>query len=176
LVIEEKKELIAMREVFFSFEYDKDFCRAAKIRNAFEVTANDDIYDSEWKTIRTKDPEEAKAWLREQIELRDCLVVLIGETTANNPWINFEIETARDFGKGIVGIYINELEDQDGNVTARGHNPFRFVNSTHFEGKTLSDKINRFESSYVVSKAVYNDIKDHLEEIVEEAVIQAPNY
>jgi len=165
-----------MREVFFSFEYEKDFYRATQIRNMFKVTAEDDIYGEEWKTTFSKDPESIKAWLREQIELRDCLVVLIGVTTANNPWINFEIETARDFGKGIVGIYVNELEDQNGNVTARGHDPFRFVDSTHFEGKKLHDTINRFESSYVVNKAVCNDIKDHLEEIVEEAVIQAPNY
>ena len=40
---------------------------------------------------------------------RSCVVVLIGEKTAERKWINYEIKKAIELNKGIVGIYIHNL-------------------------------------------------------------------
>ena len=49
-------------------------------------------------------------------------VVLIGESTANRKWINYEIVKSFERGNGIVGIYINRINGRTG-LTPRGKNP-----------------------------------------------------
>lgn len=101
------------------------------------------------------------------MEKRSCLIVCIGSSTANRKWINYEIKTAYDKGKALLGIYINKLEDKEGNQSCKGNNPFYYVEA--IDGNRLSKYVKCFESESLNSKNVYNDIKNNLENLIEEA-------
>ena len=51
--------------------------------------------------------------LRPRIEWASTLIVLISHGTAPRPWVNWEIEVARDLGKTIVGVYAHGATGAD---------------------------------------------------------------
>lgn len=92
--------------------------------------------------------------------MRSCVVVLIGETTATRKWVKYEIKKAYELNKGIVGIYVHNLDDMFGNQTNKGSNPFYSIFANN--GERLSKYVQCFDSEYKSSKYVYNDIADIL--------------
>lgn len=165
---------MAKRQVFFSFEYLKDGWRAGQVRNMGKVDNSSTFSDNDWEEVKRKTDSEIKRWIDGQLEKRTCLVVLIGSTTANRKWINYEIEKAYKLGKGMVGIYVNKLEDKSGNQSLKGTNPFYYVYAD--DGKRLSSHVTCFESSYAMSKNVYNDISNDIEGLIEDAIKKRGTY
>lgn len=159
---------MAKRQVFFSFEYNKDVWRAAKVRNMGRVSEDSTFSDNDWEEVKSKKDSDIKAWIDDQMAKRSCIVVLIGETTATRKWVKYEIEKAYELNKGIVGIYIHNLEDKDGNQTDKGSNPFYSIMTNN--GERLSNYIECFDSEYKSSKFVYNDIADNIENLIENAI------
>lgn len=89
--------------------------------------------------------------------------------TAGRKWINYEIEKSWNSGKGLVGIYIHNLKDKDGNQSTKGRNPFdNFVVGN--DGKKLSSVVRAYDPPCTTSKDVYTHIKQHIEQWVEEAI------
>ncbi len=156
------------RQVFFSFEYNKDCWRASQVRNLRKVSEDSTFSDSDWEEVKEKSDTKIKAWIDEQMAKRSCVVVLIGKTTSTRKWIKYEIEKAYELNKGIVGIYIHNLEDQNGEQTDKGANPFHsvFTNS----GERLSKYVECFDSVFTLSKNVYRDISDNIEDLIEDAI------
>jgi hypothetical protein len=159
---------MSKRQVFFSFEYLKDNWRASQVRNMGKVDDSSTFSDNDWETVRKKTDSEIKAWIDSQLKMRSCLVVLIGSTTAGRKWINYEIEKAYKLDKGIVGIHVHNLKDSSGNQTSKGSNPF--FNVTIDNGKRLSTYVSCFDSSYSTSTNVYDDIKNNIESLIENAI------
>ena len=157
-----------MRQVFFSFEYKKDVWRASQIRNMNVVSDDSTFSDNDWEEVKSKDEKTIEKWIKDQMRMRSCIIVLIGETTASRKWVKYEIEQAYEMNKGMVGIYINKLEDQNGNQSHRGNNPFDYVYAN--DGTRLSNYIECFESTYQSSKYVYDDIKQNIEDLIEYAI------
>ncbi len=62
-----------------------------------------------------------------------------------------------ELGKAICGVYIHKLEDVNGKQSLKGSNP-------------LASFIPIFESDYSSSKYVYDDIKNNIEKLVEDAI------
>lgn len=110
------------RQLFFSFYYKNDCWRAAQVRNIGQIDKNSTFCDNDWEEVREKDYSHIKKWIDEQLQKRSCLVVLIGENTANRKWINYEIKKAYELNKGIVGIYIHKLSDKQGKKSEKGEN------------------------------------------------------
>jgi hypothetical protein len=50
--------------------------------------------------------------------------VLIGSKTAGREYIDYEINQSFSKNNGLLGIYIHNLEDQNGKTDIRGRNPF----------------------------------------------------
>lgn len=165
---------MAKRQVFFSFEYKKDCQRAAKIRCMGKVDNSSTFSDNDWEEVKSKDDATIKRWIDNQLSYRSVLVVLIGETTYSRKWVKYEIEKAYELGKGLVGIYIHNLEDLSGNQTKKGLNPFSYVKADN--GRYLSDYVECYNSSYVVSKNVYNDINNEIEGLIERAYNKSGTY
>lgn len=165
---------MAKRQVFFSFEYLKDNWRAGQVRNMGKVDNSSTFSDNDWEEVKRKTDKEIKKWIDDQLQLRSCLVVLIGSTTANRKWINYEIEKAYELGKGMVGIFIHNLEDSNGKQSSKGTNPFYYV--TADDGKRLSNYVKCFDSNYVSSKYVYDDISNNIEDLIEEAIRNKGTY
>lgn len=159
---------MAKRQVFFSFEYMKDNWRASQVRNMGKVSNDSTFSDNDWEEVKYKTDENIKRWINDQLEMRSCVVVLIGETTANRKWINYEIEQAYKKNKGLVGIYIHNLKDKNSNQSNKGKNPFDYVYD--YKGNKLSDHVKTFDSSYITSNLVYNDINNNIENLIEDAI------
>ena len=100
--------------------------------------------------------------------LCDCVVVLIGATTATRKWVLYEIEKAYELNKGLVGIYVYKMTDRLGYQTGKGRNPFDFVLTQ--DGKPLSDSVVCYDSPHLSSQTVCDDIGEKLDGLIESAV------
>ena len=132
------------------------------------VEGNRPVTDNRWETIKRGGDAAIKRWIDDQLSGKACLVVLIGNATANRRWINYEISKAWNDGKGVVGIYIHKLENQLKQQSTKGNNPFMYVKSN---GLSLSDTVKDYDPPYSTSTYVYNHIKDNLAGWVEEAIL-----
>lgn len=112
-----KGQVSVMRQVFFSFEYNKDVWRASQIRKMNVVSKSSTFSDNDWETVKSKSEASIKKWINEQMAMRSCIVVLIGKTTSTRKWVKYEIEKAYELKKGIVGIYIHGLKNENGDQT-----------------------------------------------------------
>ena len=164
---------MSKRQVFFSFHYDNDNWRAAQVRNMGKVDSSSTFSDNNWEEVKEKKDSKIKEWIDEQLNKRSCLVVLIGEKTTNRKWINYEIKKAYELNKGIVGIYIHKLENSSGEQDDKGNNPFD--DCLTLKGEKLSKYVKCFDSKYELSKYVYNDIKDNIEDLIEYGIKHKPS-
>lgn len=162
------------RRVFFSFEYKKDAWRASQVRNMGKVDGSSTFSDNDWEEVRKKSDAAIKRWIDEQMAMRSCIVVLIGNTTSTRPWVKYEIEKAYELKKGIVGIYIDRLKDQNGDQCLAGANPFYQMYTKN--GSRLSNYVTAFKTRYVSSNYAYDDIKENVEQLIEEAIKNAGTY
>ena len=163
---------MAKRQVFFSFHYDNDSWRASQVRNMGKVDKSSTFSDNDWEEVKEKSDTKIKEWIDEQLNKRSCLVVLIGEKTANRKWINYEIKKAYELNKGIVGVYIHKLKNFLGKQDEKGKNPFDYLT---LDGEKISKYVKCFESSYTTSKYVYDDIKENIEDLIEYGIEHKPS-
>ncbi|MBU3187908.1 TIR domain-containing protein [Clostridium estertheticum] len=165
---------MSKRQVFFSFEYLKDNWRASQVRNMGKVDSSSTFSDNSWEEVKEKTDKKIKEWIDDQLQKRSCLIVLIGSTTSGRKWINYEIEKAYELNKGIVGIYVNKLEDKDGKQKTKGSNPFYNIFTS--ESKRLSNYVTCYESEHLTSKKVYSDISENMEQLIEDAINNKDSY
>lgn len=153
------------RKVFYSFHYEKDVFRVQQVRNIGKLEGNTPATPNAWEEIKKKGGEEIRKWIDKNLAGKSCLVVLIGEDTANREWVKYEIKKAWNDGKGVLGIYIHNLEDPKTGKCKKGRNPFE---QFKFEdGSKLSNIVNCYDPK---SSDAYNDIADNIEEWIEKAI------
>ncbi|MFV0166724.1 TIR domain-containing protein [Empedobacter falsenii] len=145
------------RKVFYSFHFDNDNWRAGQVRNIGTVEGDKPVNGNKWEEVKSKSDAVIKAWIEDNLKDKSCLIVLIGEKTSERKWVDYEIKRAWELGKAVCGIYIHNLEDVFGEQSRKGKNP-------------LNTHIPIFESSYVTSKYVYDDIKNNISDLVEKAI------
>jgi len=156
-----------VRKVFFSFQFKKDHWRAGQVRNIGSIEGNSEVSDNKWEELKNKGDSAIQKWIDDNMAGRSCLVVLIGNGTANRKWINYEIKKAWNDGRGVVGVYIHKLKNSDGEQDDKGYNPFDYV---YHGDKKLSSIVKTFNSIYSTSTYVYDDIKEKLVGLIEEAI------
>lgn len=83
---------MAKRQVFFSFEFNKDAWRASQVRNMGKVDDSSTFSDNDWEEVKEKTDAKIKEWIDNQMNKRSCLVVLVGKTTSGRKWIDYEIK------------------------------------------------------------------------------------
>lgn len=166
---------MAKRQVFFSFEYNKDAWRASQVRNMGKVDSSSTFSDNDWEEVKSKKDSDIEKWIDEQMAKRSCLVVLIGKSTSGRKWINYEIKKAYELKKGIVGIYIHNLKDSNGEQTTKGSNPF-YQFYIGEDNNRLSNYVTCFDSSYSTSTYVYDDISNNIEQLIEDAIANKGSY
>lgn len=165
---------MAKRQVFFSFHYAKDNWRVAQVKNMGIVDDSSTWSANDWEEVRYKTDSKIKEWIDSQMAMRSCVVVLIGSETSSRKWIKYEIEKAYELGKGIVGVYIHNLKDSNGNQSSQGANPFYSVLNS--EGKSLLNYVECYNPPHSASVGVYNDIKDNLSAYIERAIANVGTY
>ena len=100
---------MAKRQVFYSFHYDNDVFRVQQIRNIGALEDNKPVSANEWESVKRGGEASIKKWIDDNLRYKSCVVVLVGEETANRKWVRYEIEKAWELGKGLVGVYIHNL-------------------------------------------------------------------
>ena len=151
-------------QVFLSFHYERDFWRAAQIREyGFSpLTCND------WEPSKMNNVASIARWIDSQMKPASCTVVLIGSETANRDWINYEIEKSWQDGKGLLGIYIHNVPDQHGQQSEPGTNPFEHI---IVNGVKLSHFAKVYDPEPANSRQVCRFINDNIAQWVDAAVL-----
>lgn len=163
------------RRVFYSFYYKEDNWRASQVRNMGVIEGNRPVSDNDWEQITRGGDEAIKRWINGQMNGTSCTIVLIGRNTAERKWIKYEIEKSWNDGKGLLGIYIHNLKDKDGNQSPKGRNPFDDFTMKRDNNK-LSSIVKAYDPPYYDSKGVYDFIKNNIVNWVEEAIKIRNNY
>jgi hypothetical protein len=161
------------RSVFYSFHYKPDNARASQVRNAGVIDGNRPVSDNDWETVTKGGDSAIEKWIDRQMSGRSCAVVLIGSGTAGRKWINYEIAKAWNDRKGVVGVYIHNLKNLDGEQSTKGGNPLDHVTRS---GVKLSSIVKAYDPPFTTSTYVYDHIKTNLADWVEEAVAIREKY
>lgn len=160
------------RQVFYSFHYGNDVRRVAQIRNIGALEDNKPVSENDWEEVKKSGKKAIEEWIDKQMNYRSCVVVLVGEDTANRPWVKYEIEKAWNEGRGLVGIYIHNIKDPVYGKCSKGANPFDDFTMNR-DGSVLSSIVKCYNPS---PYDAYNDIRNHIEEWIEEAIQIRKNY
>ena len=161
------------RRVFYSFHYIPDAWRTAQLRNIGKIEGNKSASDNDWETVKKGGDKAIQKWIDDQLDGRSCTIVLIGTNTAGRKWINYEIEKSWNDGKGILGIYIHNLRNEESKQSKKGSNPF---DGYTIVKKTLYSIIKTYDPPSNDSKEVYAYISNHIEEWIEKAIEIRSNY
>lgn len=160
---------MAKKQVFYSFHFDYDVMRVQQIRNIGAIEGNASVSANDWEQLKKSDSSVQK-WIDDNMKYRSCAVVLIGEKTAERPWVQYEIRKAWNDGKGVLGIYVHNLKCPRNGKCNQGPNPFDQINFT--DGSRLSTVIKCYNPN---SYDAYNDVADNLETWIDAAVAQRKN-
>lgn len=155
------------RRAFYSFHYKPDNWRASQVRNMGAVEGNKPASDNDWETVKRGGDAAIKKWIKGQLSGKSVAVVLIGEKTAGRKWIKYEIKTAWESGKGVLGIYVHNLKDSSGVQASKGGNPFEAFT---VGGISLAKIVKGYDPPYSTSTSVYDHIKDNLADWIEKAI------
>ncbi|MDP8957364.1 MAG: TIR domain-containing protein [Actinomycetota bacterium] len=155
------------RKVFHSFHFDRDAWRVSQVKNMGVVEGQPLLSSNEWEEVKKKGDSGIQAWIDQQMKGKSCVVVLIGARTAGRKWVNYEIKNGWTADKGVMGVYIHNLADRNGNQDTKGRNPFEDFT---VDDTKLSSIVKAYDPPYTRSSDVYDYIKRNLEDWVENAI------
>jgi hypothetical protein len=156
---------MAKRKIFYSFHFDNDVMRVQLVRNIGSIEGNTPVSPNRWEEIKNSGDKEIKDWIEENMKGKSCVVVLVGEKTADRKWVKYEIKKAWEDGKGVLGIHIHNLKCARNGYSSKGKNPFEQF--TFDDGTKLSSKVKCYDPK---TNDTYNDIKNNIEGWIDEAI------
>jgi hypothetical protein len=154
------------KKVHFSFHFENDAMRAEQVRRMELVDADIPETFREWANVKSQGKEAIEEWINLRMKNINCLVVLIGAETFRRPWVKYEIKKACKDKKGLIGIYIHNLEDSNITESKIGINPFdKFI--VNKNGRKLSSIVRSYDPDPLHA---YSDIARNLESWVKKAI------
>ena len=155
---------MAKRQVFYSFHYDNDVMRVQQIRNIGSLEENTPVSANDWEKVKRGGDSAIEKWIDDNMKYRSCVVVLVGQQTANRPWVKYEIEKGLKDKKGVVGIFIHNIKCPRNGTCSQGINPF---DQFSYGNTTFSNIVKCYNPS---SLNAYKDIRDNIEKWIDEAI------
>jgi len=156
---------MANRQVFYSFHFDNDVMRTQQVRNIGVIEGNKPVSANEWETAG-KTSGGIEKWIDDNMKYRSCVVVLVGEKTYERKWVRYEIIKGWNERKGVVGIYVHNLNCPRNGKCNQGPNPFENIVYGK-DRRKLSSVVKCYNPN---SYDAYNDIANNIEQWVEEAI------
>lgn len=153
------------RQVFYSFHFDNDVMRVHQIRNIGVLEGNEPVSPNQWEEVKRKGNAAIEKWIDDNMKYRSCVVVLIGSQTANRKWVLYEISKAWNAGKGVLGIYIHNLNCPRNGRCGQGPNPFDKVTFT--DGTPLSTVVKCYNPNPLNA---YGDIAANIDKWIQLAI------
>jgi len=159
------------RKTFFSFHYKNDVWRSNQVRNSW-VTKDDNeaagfVDAADFEKVEKEGDAAIKRWIDNQLVGTSVTVVLIGSDTSNRPYVKYELEKSYTKGNGMLGIYIHQLKNKDGNTSSKGSNQFGEI------GKDGSGNAVYFSIDYPCHDWVDDDGYNNLGKWIEDAAKKA---
>lgn len=154
--------VVKMRYTFFSFHYGRDVWRANQVRHSW-VTKKDRqaagfVDAAEFEEVKKKGDKAIKDWIDYQLDGTSVTVVLIGKETNSREYVDYEIKQSRKKGNGILGIYIHNLKDSNGDTDSKGDNPFDYWYTTENGAKKYFSEI--YPTYDWINDSGYNNLGD----------------
>jgi len=116
------------RRAFFSFHYENDVWRANIVRNSWVTKPDREsagfVDAADFEEIKKGGDAAIKRWIDKQLEGTSVTVVLIGTDTSNREYVKYELQKSYQKGNGLLGIYIHQVKDKNGNTSKKGSNQF----------------------------------------------------
>jgi len=154
---------MAKRQVFYSFHFGNDVMRVQQVRNMGVIEGNTPVSPNEWETVKRGGNSTIEKWIEDNMKYKSAVVVLVGEETSKRPWVEYEIKKAWNDKKGLVGIYIHNLNCPNNGKCKKGNNPFAQF--------TLGEKqLSSIVNCYDPGNDAYNNIKNNIDTWIEEAI------
>ena len=125
------------RRVFFSFNYDRDFIRAAIVRDSWvgpDKQASGFWNASVWAEANRRGEEIVKKMILRELSNTSATVVLIGSDTAKNRWVNLAIVESYKQNHALLAVHISKITDVKGDTEKRGDNPFDYIYVNNQDG------------------------------------------
>src|SRR5213078_2405051 len=158
---------MAREPVFYSFHFNNDVFRAQQIRNMGVIDGNVPVSANEWEQLKRKGDPAVERWIDNNMRYKRCVVVLIGSETANRPWVRYEIKKAWEDGRGLIGVYINNLKCPRTGTCVKSQNPFgRFT----VGGNSMTSLVDVYDP---VASDAYGDIARNMQTRVANAIARA---
>jgi len=155
---------MAKKQIFYSFYFDNDVMRVQQIRNIGVIEGNEPVSKNDWEQIRKND-DAVRKWIDDNMKYKSCVVVLVGKETAKRPWVKYEIIKGWNDGKGVLGIYIHNINCARNGKCNQGANPFDNINLKN--GGKLSSLVKCYNPS---SYDAYNDIANNISGWIDDAI------
>jgi hypothetical protein len=159
------------RRVFFSFDYERDIWRVSQIRNCWLTKPDREtagfVDARSWEERTWKGKEEVQKWIDRELEGTTVTIVFIGSKTSSNEFVNYGIKRSRLLKKGLFGIYIHNLKDQDGKTELKGENPLEKFCSIE------KGKITSLSQIYPIYDWMDNDGNNNIADWIEKAARKA---
>jgi hypothetical protein len=156
---------MARRSVFYSFHFGNDVFRVHQVRNIGALEDNEPVSPSAWETVKRGGDAAIERWIDENMNRRQCVIVLVGSETAGRKWVKYEIEKTWKDGRGLFGIYIHNLRCPRAGTCYQGRNPFSDYN---LDGRSFDSIVNCYDPG----PDAYNTIRANMETWVERAIAQ----
>lgn len=101
------------RRIFISFDADdKPQVQGFRLM-AYNPNVELDFYDGSLQTpVNSERSSYIKQNIREKISRCSVVVCLIGKATAKSEWVDWELRTGRELGKGLCGVYLKGSHGQ----------------------------------------------------------------
>jgi len=150
------------RKTFFSFHHERDVWRAGQVRNSGVTRDDAGFLDAAaWEEVKKGGDIGIKKWIDNQLIGTSVTVVLIGTETNTRDYVKYELEQSWKKDNGILGIYIHQMKNSDGQPDTKGSNSFGDIfTSTSDNKKSFSE---RFSTYDWVDDDGYNNIDKWIE-------------
>jgi hypothetical protein len=153
------------KKCFLSFHYKPDSWRVSQVKKIGAIEEQPLLDSNDWESIKKDGDAAIENWIAANMKGKDCLVVLVGETTAGRRWVKHEIKKAWKDGLGVLAIHIHNLKNSDGEQAAKGSNPFTGLT---VDGEAVTGKV--YDPPYKVSTNVYDHIKENISTWIDDAI------
>lgn len=157
------------RRVYFSFHYKNDIQRVVRIRNSGVIKEQGQpfIDKAEWEKLKRTGDKQIENWIDRQMDGTSVIILCIGMETYKRPWVLHEIKKAHNESRGIVGIYMNNMQDLNQNSIGIGINPLSQLYITQTNKRVYLSEI--YNTYSWVDDDGYHNIEDWIAEAAENA-------
>ena len=108
----------------------------SQIRNSWVTQGNTTAGfwdDASWESVKRQGEQAIQSWINNEMKGTSVTVVLIGAETYNRKYVLYEIQKSYEEGKGLLGIYIHNMKNQNGYSDNKGQDPFSQIDNLRDE-------------------------------------------